>query len=488
MVIAGYKQILFIISLFAVALVLGLVMSNPDYNIKGVTLVLLFLTILVIFVVAPRMAAGEGRYFLYLFFLAFCLKMGASAFRMIWALDVKEGRIDAGRYHQTGQILAEGFWQGNYDVFLPLLVRGTRFVEAITGMVYSLIGPTLYGGFFFFAFLAFLGSCFYYKAFRLLFPNSNGLLYLGMIFFYPSWLYWPSSIGKDATLAFLIGLTAYGLALWLRTGRAIPFSARILSVSMVAFGLYGTYMIRPHIAAFLVVGMGMALMFQRYRMGIWTPVVAIVTLAAVPLVGWLIISQAGSFVGAEQLDLSGGVEAYRDIQRRAGDGGAAFDPVSITDPLGVPMAVVTILYRPFPWEAHRGAALALALEGSTLLALTIWRFRNILAALRAARSNPYLIFVFVYSFVCILAFTSFGNFSIVGRQRLQFLPLFFMLLAYPIPLAIRKSAPRKAVAANPGGQGRMAADGLAASRMPASRMPVEGRSLSGPAMNSSESS
>jgi hypothetical protein len=424
---------------------LGLIMSFPDYNVRGVALVLLLLTILVIFVVAPRMAAGEGRYFLYLFYLAFCLKMGASAFRMVWALDVKEGRIDAGRYHQTGQILAERFWQWDFAAFVPFLTRGTRFVEAITGVVYSFIGPTLYGGFFFFAFLAFLGSCFYYKAFRLLFPESKGLLYLGLVFFYPSWLYWPSSIGKDAALAFLIGVMAFGLALWLRPGRVIPVNIRMLSVLMIAFGLYGTYMIRPHIAAFLVVGMGMALLFQRYRIGIWTPIVAMITLAAVPLVGWLIITQASSFVGAEQLDLSGGVEAYQDIQRRAGDGGAAFDPVSITDPLGVPMALVTILFRPFPWEAHRGAALALALEGSVLLALTVWRFRNILAALRSARSNPYLIFVFVYSFVCILAFTSFGNFSIVGRQRLQFLPLFFMLLAYPIPSAIRKPVVNKNV-------------------------------------------
>jgi hypothetical protein len=171
-----------------------------------------------------------------------------------------------------------------------------------------------------------------------------------------------------------------------------------------------------------------------------TPIISILTILAFPLVGWYIISQAGSFVGAEQLDLSSGIEAYQDIQRRAGDGGSAFDPVSLTDPLGVPKAIVTILYRPFPWEAHRAAALALALEGVVLLGLTIWRFRNITAALLAARSNPYLIFIFVYSIVCILAFTSFGNFSIVGRQRLQFLPLFFMLLAYPLPRVKRPAA------------------------------------------------
>jgi len=443
-VTAGYKQVSFIIGLLALALMLGLIMSVEDYNIKGVALVLLALMFLVIFVVAPWMMAGEGRYFLHIFVLAFFLKMGASTFRMIWALDVKDGRIDAGRYHQTGQILAERFWQWDFGAFGPFLVRGTHFVEALTGVVYSFIGPTLYGGFFFFAFLAFIGSCFFYKAFRLVFPESRGGLYLAMIFFYPSWLYWPSSIGKDSTLAFLIGLTAYGLALWFRQGRAVPVNYRILAVLMVGFGLYGAYMIRPHIAAFLVIGIGLSLLFKRYRIGAWTPIVTVITIATVPIVGWYIINQASSFVGAEQLDLSAGIEAYKDIQRRAGDGGSSFEQVSITDPLGVPKAIVTILYRPFPWEAHRGAALVLALEGTVLLVLTIARFRNVTAAFLAARSNQYLIFIIVYSAVCILAFTSFGNFSIIGRQRLQFLPLFFMLLAYPLPAVKRKAvvAPR----------------------------------------------
>ena len=438
--IAGHNQIIYMIGLVVLALVLGLIMSSTDYNVSGAALVLLSLIIFVVFVLAPRMAAGEGKFFLHLFILAFFMKMGASAFRMLWGLDVKDGRIDASRYHRTGQFLAESFWQRDFDAFAPFLTRGTHFVEAITGVVYSFIGPTIYGGFFFFAFLAFIGSCLFYKAFRLSFPNSNGLLYMGLIFFYPSWLYWPSSIGKDASLAFLVGLTAYGIALWMHQGKIVPVYLRVVSIGLVVFGLYGTYMIRPHIAAFLAVGLGAALVFQRYRLGALTPIVRIAIMGAVPIVGWFIITQASSFVGAEQLDLSGSVEAYEDIQRRATGGGAAFKPVSITDPLGVPMAIVTVLYRPFPWEAHRGAALVLALEGVVLLGLTIWRFRNIMSALLATRSNPYLIFIFVYSLVCILAFTSFGNFSIIGRQRLQFLPLFFMLLAYPIPLRKKKEA------------------------------------------------
>ena len=121
-------------------------------------------------------------------------------------------------------------------------------------------------------------------------------------------------------------------------------------------------------------------------------------------------------------------------------GGAAFEPVKITDPLGIPIGVITVLFRPFPWEAHRGAALVLSLEGVLLAAMMLWRFRSIKAAIAAARSDPFLLFILVYAVLFIPVFMALGNFSLLGRQRLQLLPLIFMLLAYPSPAEKKKSA------------------------------------------------
>ncbi len=104
----------------------------------------------------------------------------------------------------------------------------------------------------------------------------------------------------------------------------------------------------------------------------------------------------------------------------------------MTDPLGVPMAVATILFRPFPWEAHNLAALVLSLEGGLLGALMLFRIRSITSALGRVLSDPFVLFVVVYAVMFTLAFTVVGNFSILGRQRLQMLPLLFMLLAFPV--------------------------------------------------------
>jgi hypothetical protein len=155
-----------------------------------------------------------------------------------------------------------------------------------------------------------------------------------------------------------------------------------------------------------------------------------VVVAALVMLGLNLIGGVADYVRLDEVSLDAALLQYEAFQENA-SGGASFTPVSLYHPLGVPQAIITILYRPFPWEAHSVAALALALESSSLLGLTIVRYRSIRAAIASARSDPFLLFILVYVVLCILAFTSFGNFSIVGRQRLQFLPLFFMLLAYP---------------------------------------------------------
>ena len=94
------------------------------------------------------------------------------------------------------------------------------------------------------------------------------------------------------------------------------------------------------------------------------------------------------------------------------------------------MAFVTVLFRPFPWEAPNAAALVLSFEGIAFVGLVIWRFGSVRKAVTSMFSNPYLIFVIVYFVMWALALTVIGNFSLLARQRLMLFPAFFMLLAY----------------------------------------------------------
>lgn len=413
-----------------------------SYDIHGYLLVALVLAIPVLFIVIPWTVRGEDRFLIQWLVLALVLKMGASGFRMIWGFIVKDGRIDAGRYDSTGRVLAEAIWNRDFDTVVPFLTKpGTSFVEGFTGVLYSIIGPTLFGGFLFFALLVFIASCIYYRAFRIAFPTGNRIIFFVLIFFYPSWLYWPSSIGKDAFVALWFSLAVYGTAILLRRND-------LRGLIVIAIGLWGAFMIRPHVAALMLIGLGIVMTFRSYKLGLLTPVVRIAVVTVLVILGLNLIGGVASYVRLDEVSLDAALVQYEAFQENA-SGGASFTPVSLYHPLGVPQAIVTILYRPFPWEAHRMAALALALESSSLLGLTIVRFGSIRAAIASARSDPFVLFILVYIVLCILAFTSFGNFSIVGRQRLQFLPLFFMLLAYPFAARGKKKVtPASKVAAD----------------------------------------
>jgi hypothetical protein len=96
------------------------------------------------------------------------------------------------------------------------------------------------------------------------------------------------------------------------------------------------------------------------------------------------------------------------------------------------MAPVTVLFRPFPTEAHNAEALVASGEGFLLLALVVLNLRRFGAARRQLRRVPYLAMAAIYCTMFVFAFSSMGNFGILARQRVQMLPLLFVFLALPV--------------------------------------------------------
>jgi hypothetical protein len=94
-------------------------------------------------------------------------------------------------------------------------------------------------------------------------------------------------------------------------------------------------------------------------------------------------------------------------------------------------AAVTVLYRPFIFEAGNIQAVAAAVEGSFLLYVTLARSRPIRAGLRRMRRTPYVAFALVYTGLAIFAFSSIANFGLLVRQRVQLLPFMLVLLCVP---------------------------------------------------------
>ena len=92
---------------------------------------------------------------------------------------------------------------------------------------------------------------------------------------------------------------------------------------------------------------------------------------------------------------------------------------------------MNVMFRPFPWQATNAQALVAAAEATVLLGLFVLGWRRILNGARTILESPYVIVCACYTVLFVYGFSSFANFGILVRQRVQVLPFFLVLLAFP---------------------------------------------------------
>ena len=406
---------------------LAFAVGNGDYHTQAYALILLITTIVFVFFVIPKVAAGDGPWLRNLLVAAFFFKVSLGLFRLYWVW-VEKGGADSRLYFSTGSRNAPSIWQLDFSFVSGLANPGTDFNELYASFVMALTGPTLPGIFLVYAMFSFAAAILYFKAFGMVFPNGNRKLFAGLIFFFPSWVYWPSSLGKDAPMALFIALVAYGLAL-------IVARRNMGGLVLIALGIVAAGTIRPHLVGIL--GLAMALpIIMRLPTGskAAAPALRFLYIAAVSVLALVLINVAVGKFNIEVKSLASignSFQLYEGLSSRAERGGSSFRPVPLTEPLGVPMAFITMLFRPFPWEAPNAAARVLSIEAVFFFGIVIWRLGAIRRAVKSMFSNPYVVFLVLYFIAWALALTVVGNFSLLARQRLMVLPAFFMLLSFP---------------------------------------------------------
>jgi hypothetical protein len=377
-----------------------------------------------------------------LLMLALVLKLFGSLVRYWVAIHVYEGVADAIQYHQVGADLARRFAAGHLDTGLSSL-SSTDFIRFFTGVIYTVTGPSIYAGFLLYSWLAFWGMFFLYQAFTIAVPDGNRRSYARLLFFLPSMLYWPSSIGKEAWMLFALGLAAKGTARLL-TGRTWG------GLVLAGTGLWLATLVRPHVGGMAALGLLVAYLLARppRRLGMLGAVIKLFGLAVLLVVAVVLLGQIQRYLLDKGIDPAEGVNSVlAESARRTSGGGSGFQaPSTSTSLLGLPYATVTILFRPFPFEAHNAQAAVIALESTLLLCLTVARSRTIWRAVRHLRRWPYVAFVVVYTAGFVVAFASISNFGILARERVQLLPFFFVLLA--VPGGRRRHGPSAAPAAD----------------------------------------
>jgi hypothetical protein len=426
-VIRHSPAVVAVAAMTAVLVALGYGMNHTSYTVWGGLWVAPVLIVLSL-PVAGRAARLDGPAIGRIVLLAAVTKVLAAPLLRYWvAFSLYGGASDAALYHRSGTELAPLFRDGIYQGLGR--ISGTRFVEILTGQVYTVTGPTRLGGFMVFSWLSFLGLYLFYRAFRTVYPDGDGRRYALLVFFFPTLLFWPSSIGKEAVMIFFLGAAAFGAAQLL--------SGRFRGLVSLGLGLWGAAVVRPHmaliLAAALVVATPIAVLRgaastelrQRSRLS------SAVLLLGLVLAGSTLIGVAEQFFGVESLNTQTAQEKIDETTRRLGESGSAFSGFSPNNPVGFVLSGVTVLFRPFPFEARNPQALLTSLEGVALLGFCAMSLRRVIRLPADAIRRPYVAFALVYVFAFVYAFSSLHNFGILARQRSQLLPVLFVLLCLP---------------------------------------------------------
>jgi hypothetical protein len=365
--------------------------------------------------------------------LGLVAKLVGAGMRYALMADLYGGRGDFNRYLEHGTRIAGQVRAGSMPE--EASQTGTLFMDFIAGMVFAIVPSRLWAGFLVFSLLSFAGSLLFFYAFRLGIPDGNHRLYAALVFFSPTMVFWPSSIGKEAWLVFALGVASYGAARVLRGG--------VTGYVFAGLGAAGAFMVRPHMGALFGSAFALAFVLRARDSSVRTS-------AAATAVGLVIIASGTAYAIVNfgdqlpqnaEIDGSQTEQILAETERRTSQGGSEYDsrPVRSIGDLG--HALITVPFRPFPTEGHNLQAQVAGFEGVILLLVLALMSRGLARLPRALLRRPFVTMAAAYSLGFIIAFSNVGNFGILTRQRAQLLPFLFVLFALSAPRERRTPTP-----------------------------------------------
>jgi hypothetical protein len=361
-------------------------------------------------------------------------KLIASILRYRTLSDTYGNVGDAPIYDRFGRRFVK-FWTGEGPEPFLVDLRKSNFVRYFTGIVYYLFGTDMIAGFMVFGLIAFVGSYLWYRAATVAIPFIDRRLWLFVLLFAPSILFWPSSIGKEALMQFGIGSAALGTAL-IMTGRLTR------GVAVAAPGAWLLWVVRPHLLGLVSFAAAVAYVIGRRgrpadgSSSFWKPV-GVVVLVVVAFFG---IGQGAKGLGIQSLSLDSINAELEETSESTGQGGSSFDPGDTSiSPASLPRGMLTVFFRPFPWEVESAVQVLAALECVALLAFVVHRRRSVLMSLRSLRRYPFLLYCWTLTFLYALTFQAFANFGLLVRQRSLVLPALYVIVCLHAERGERRS-------------------------------------------------
>ncbi|MBX3466791.1 MAG: hypothetical protein KF878_07830 [Planctomycetes bacterium] len=349
-----------------------------------------------------------------LLWLALALRVVGSCLRYWVLFNVYRGVGDATGYYGNGVRIAARLRELDFSFIDPAYYWSTPFVKMVSGGVILLIGPTMLGEFLFFSLLSLVGLWCVFRAVQEAAPQGDHRMCLLALAVSPSLWFWPSSVGKEALLLLGLGLVMRGY---------VGTAGRVRWWSLLA-GLIVAGLVRPHIAALA----GLALVFAEVAPGTeWTKA-RIAKLAALGCAAVVLVLRAGTSFGFDPTEVEQ-VQAFVEVAgQRTVRGGSSIEVLS--GPAALPLGLLNVLFRPFPWEA-RTPGLALAALELVVLWTVVWLKRGeLLTTLRGWQEHRALRFALPCALLLAVAYgMTFFNLGILARQRVTVVALLLTLFA-----------------------------------------------------------
>jgi hypothetical protein len=424
----------------AYLIALGWAMQNLSYDIWGALVVVPVLAVLS----APlinRAFTGDLAALRPWVWAGLAAKFAGAVVGYTVRFDAYGGSADAGRYHAFGRVLADDVRSGLASPF-ALIPRatGTQFVETLTGAAYTIFGSSRLGGFMVFAWMSFWGLVFFVRAAHHAIPGLATRRYALALFFFPTLVYWGSSIGKEAWVGMCLGLTSWGAAIVLTRRGHVR-----LGVVMTAAGLAGAAAVRPHFAAIwagaIVIALAVRVLLDaigrrdtdsRRRVQVGTILLVAVAGIGFAIISTITLNYLPSDAGDDTSDVRDQLSSIFDtVEERTTQGGSSFTPVDVDGPWDWPYAAARTLTRPLLVDATNLATLLPAMEMTTLLFVGLFSWRRLVHAPKLMLTAPYVVFAALCVFTFGVTFSSIGNLGILVRQRSLVIPLLLVFWCLP---------------------------------------------------------
>ena len=399
---------------------------GTDYPVAIVTAVILaYLGYLIL----ERVAQGDSylnlrkvmRYSLF-------LHLACAPLQILVVDHFYNGVADYVRYVNQGALLSYNLRAGDFTTMGTGIggIIGNGATSIFGGVIMTIVGPNKLAAFFVASFLAFVGSVFFYLAFKMTFPEANRGRYALLVFLFP-----PCSSGRltSAKRPACCGSRLDGVRG--RVGSVRTVSGLHLRDRGGALALA----IRPDELVILVVAFALAMLVRGlFRQGRAIRPLRVAASVAV-VVGFVVLTgiEAAHFVHAAGGNgLTGTLNQVGANNQGAGAGFGSSAVSYSSNPLYFPRDVYTVLFDPPPFLAHSVTQLAAAAENTAIFIVIVLSFRQLRCLFRVSLQRPYVFVCLIYSLMFMYAFAALGNLGLITRERTLLLPFLFVMLAVPL--------------------------------------------------------